>query len=226
MTMAERLESLETAPTAVRELELRLERERLAAKAQLDRSSSFILASASPRRRDLLAGLGLTFEVYAADIPEIPRSGETPEQFARRAAAEKAIFVASRHPGRQVLAADTVVALGSEILGKPRDRDEARRMLESLSARQHRVCTGIALVVERDLPDLVVVVSEVVFHPLSAAVIETYIDSGEPFDKAGAYGIQSGAGRFVESVSGSYSNVIGLPLMETVALLTGRREHR
>jgi len=184
---------------------------------------AFILASASPRRRELLATLGLTFDVHAADIPEIPRTGETPEQFAARAASDKAAHVASRHGNRIVLAADTVVALEEEILGKPRDRNDARCMLESLSGRTHRVCTGVA-VIAADSVRTTIAVSEVTFKAMTAKEIEEYVGSGEPFDKAGAYGIQSGGGRFVASVSGSYSNVIGLPVVETADLLSGSRQ--
>ncbi len=205
------------------QLRLRLERERLRAKALLAVQDLLILASASPRRRALVDELGLTFEVDAADIPEIPRDGEAPEEFVSRAATEKAAHVAERHPGRWVLGADTVVALGDEILGKPRDRDDARRMLTALAGTTHRVCTGIALLLGRELPDVMVVSTEVVFRTIEAAEIEAYIDSGEPFDKAGSYGIQGRGGRFVVSVSGSYSNVMGLPLIETAELLSHRR---
>lgn len=214
------------AGSTVHDLDRRLERELRDAGAQITEALSFVLASASPRRRDLLAALGLRFAVDAADIPEIPQAGESPEEFARRAAADKAVYVAARHPGRLTLGADTVVALGGDILGKPLDRDDARRMLERLSGANHRVCTAIALTIPGAAPDVAVVVSDVAFRPMTGVEIDAYIDSGDPFDKAGAYGIQSGAGRFVDSVRGSYSNVIGLPLVETIALLTRRRQRK
>jgi septum formation protein len=220
--MAGYVKTLESEPG---DLAIRLEQEQLQAKGQIDRLPSFILASASPRRRELLAAVGLTFDVHPAEIAEVPAEGEPPEQFAIRVATDKAVCVAFRYPGRLVLGADTVVALGDEILGKPRDRSDARRMLERLAGGKHRVCTAIAKVIRGGTPEAMVVVTEVAFRAMSAAEIETYIDSGEPFDKAGAYGIQGGAAGFVEAVHGSYSNVIGLPLVETIALLTrGRRQ--
>jgi septum formation protein len=167
--------------------------------------------------------LELRFEVDAADIPEIPDEGEAPETFVHRLAAAKAAYVASRHPGRRVLGADTVVALRDVILGKPRDGDDARRMLLGLAGTTHRVCTGIALLSACDLVEVAVVSTEVTFRKIGAAEIEAYLDSGEPFDKAGSYGIQGGGGSFVTSVSGSYSNVMGLPLIETAELLARRR---
>lgn len=218
-------DSLESCDDRRDQLDRRLERERQEAREAAERLPAFILASASPRRRELLATLGLSFEIHPADLPEVPRSGEHPEQFVARAASEKAAHIASRHSGRRVLGADTIVALGGAILGKPRDRDHAREMLLHLSATTHRVCTGIA-VVEGDLAETVVVTSEVAFRPMTTAEIETYIDSGEPFDKAGGYGIQSGGGQFVTSLSGSYSNVIGLPLVETMTLLSRSRRQR
>lgn len=206
------------------QLQRRFEHEREAAARTLYGVPEFVLASASPRRRELLAALGLRFEVHAADLPEVARAGETPEQFVARVAREKAAHVASFHAGQRVLAADTIVAVGSTLLGKPRDRDHAREMLTGLSGTTHRVCTGVALVgAEGTKP--IVVTTNVGFHPMTAAEIEAYIDSREPFDKAGAYGIQGEGGRFVRSLSGSYSNVVGLPLEETADLLSngGRR---
>jgi septum formation protein len=166
----------------------------------------------------LLAALGLQFEIHAADLPEVPQSGETPDQFVARAAREKAVYIAAHHAGERVLGADTIVTLEGEILGKPRDRDHARRMLSDLSGTAHRVCTGVAVAAD-GRTEVVVVSSEVAFRAMTSAEIEAYIDSGEPFDKAGGYGIQGEGGRFVVSLSGSYSNVIGLPLVETAGLL-------
>ena len=186
-------------------------------------SAPLILASVSPRRRELLAASGVQFEVVPSTVAETRRRGESPEEFAQRVAREKALEVASRCPGHCVLAADTVVivadAAGRTMFGKPHDRAQARRMLEALSGCVHRVLTAVALV-DPDGQILEAAVDTAVeFRPLTAAEIEAYLDSGEPFDKAGAYGIQGGAQQFVSRVCGSYSNVVGLPVDEVLALL-------
>ena len=187
-----------------------------------------VLASASPRRRSLLAGAGLRFRVKPAGVDEIPRRGETPAAFARRAAADKALAVARRLGAprggrRRVLGCDTIVVLGRRILGKPRDAAEARRMLRALSGRAHRVMTGLALVTQSPgRPDRLrsqVVATRVEFRRLPAAEIAAYVRSGDPMDKAGAYGIQEGAAHFVRAVRGSYTNVVGLPMAEVLELL-------
>lgn len=217
--MTERLEAPTSDLVTVdlpQRLDVRLQEEIAAAMRLLDAAPAFVLASASPRRRELLGALGLAFDIHAADIPEVPQPDETPREFVARAAREKAAFVASQRPGQLILAADTVVALGTTILGKPQDDDEARRMLQALAGATHRVLTAVALI-GGDAE--VVVETAVTFAPIADTAIQAYIDCGEPFDKAGAYAIQGGAGRFVTSVSGSYSNVIGLPLVETAALL-------
>jgi septum formation protein len=181
---------------------------------------ALVLASASPRRRALLAELGVAFEVLPSDVPEQPRPGESPGAFAVRVAHEKGREVAGRRPDRWVLAADTVVVLDGEILGKPRDRDDARRMLLALSASVHHVLTAVALLAPSTAAgEELLIESEVTFRRLTGAEIETYLDSGEPFDKAGAYAIQGGAADFVTTVAGSYTNVVGLPLEELRALL-------
>ena len=178
-----------------------------------------ILASASPRRRELLAKLGLRFEVMPSDIDEILRPGEAPEVFARRMAREKAIEVAQRWSGRCVLAADTVVIVAGSVFGKPRDRAEARSMLQALSGRPHRVVTAVALVGPTGEVEEVLVESTVEFRRIEAGEIERYLDSGEPFDKAGAYAVQGIGRAFVERVRGSFSNVVGLPMDEVAELL-------
>ena len=178
-----------------------------------------ILASASPRRRELLAKLGLTFEVVASDIPEIPRPDESAEVFAQRMAREKAIAVARRRPGRCVLAADTVVIVAGNLFGKPRDRADARRMLQALSGRAHRVVTAVAVVGAAGEVEEALAESTVEFRRLEADEIERYLDSGEPFDKAGAYAVQGIGGALVGRVRGSFSNVVGLPMDEVVELL-------
>jgi len=183
-------------------------------------STRLVLASGSPRRRELLGQLGLQFEVVPSGVPEVPLAGEEPASFARRVARDKALDVALRRRGCWVLGADTVVVIDGRILGKPADVTDAREMLRLLSGREHEVLTGVVLggptgEVAADL----VVRSRVGFRDLSEEEISTYANSGEPLDKAGAYAIQGGAGRFVDSVVGSYSNVIGLPCDEVRGLL-------
>ncbi|HJW10723.1 MAG TPA: Maf family protein [Albitalea sp.] len=182
-------------------------------------AARLILASASPRRRELLAQLGVPFEVDASDVPETPRPGEHPQAFASRVARDKAAEVARRCPDALVLAADTVVVVDGVILGKPCDRSDARRMLEALSGRTHEVLTAVALIDPgHDVEDLIVR-STVEFRPLVAQEIDRYLDSAEPYDKAGAYAVQGEAQRFVLAVHGSYTNVVGLPVDEVRELL-------
>jgi septum formation protein len=183
-----------------------------------------ILASASPRRRELLARAGLAFEVVPADIDEAARPGEPPAALAERLAREKAAAVAHRlgpAPPRIALGADTLVVLDGDVLGKPRDSADAEALLARLVGRTHRVLTGVA-VAPSAAPERLrsrVVESAVRMRPASAAEIRRYVATGEPLDKAGAYGLQSEGRRFVLEVVGSESNVIGLPLDETLALL-------
>ncbi len=179
--------------------------------------TSLVLASASPRRRELLGQLGLRFTVAAADIDETPHPAEAPEAYVLRLAREKARAVAGRFPGAWVLAADTTVVLGPELLGKPRDEAEARAMLSRLSGRTHEVHTGVALAGRAE--EALVVRTRVTFRTLSAGEIAWYAGTGEPLDKAGAYAVQGKGGFLVAAVEGSPTNVIGLPLGETLALL-------
>jgi septum formation protein len=183
--------------------------------------ATLVLASGSPRRRQLLASIGLECQVSPADIDESPRPGEAPADYARRLAAEKAAAAVGRvGPGPLVLAADTVVALGDEILGKPVDAADAARMLRRLSGRVHEVHTAVAA--SRDgNTSFRLSSSEVTFRILRDAEIEAYVATGEPLDKAGAYGIQGLAAVFVTRLAGSYSGVVGLPLCETAELLQG-----
>ncbi len=181
-----------------------------------------VLASASPRRIDLLAQIALSpDEVDPAGIDETPLALELPARHALRLAEAKARDVAQRHPGAFVLAADTVVACGRRILPKALDRETARRCLALLSGRRHRVHGGIALA----LPDGRVVSrrveTAVIFKRLDPAEIEDYLASGEWHGKAGGYAIQGLAARYVRGIVGSYSNVVGLPLFETASLLAG-----
>ncbi len=181
----------------------------------------FVLASASPRRREMLAGVGLDFLVEAAAIDEQVLPGEGPEPFVLRIAEEKARVVAQRHPGRWVLAADTVVVLEGQILGKPADAEEAVGMLTRLAGQWHEVWTGFCLGQTGCEGEVCRAVStEVRFAELPAAVIRAYVNTGDPLDKAGGYGIQSLGGFMVAAIAGSYSNVVGLPLAEVLAALS------
>jgi septum formation protein len=181
-----------------------------------------VLASASPRRLDLLSQVALAPDlVDPAAVDEAPLAGELPARHALRLAEEKARCVAGRHPDAFVLGADTVVACGRRILGKALDPESARRSLALLSGRRHRVHGGVALALPGGRLVSRRVETAVIFKRLEPREIEEYIASGEWRDKAGAYAIQGLAARFVRSVIGSYSNVVGLPLFETVNLLAG-----
>ena len=175
-----------------------------------------ILASASPRRRDLLEQMGVAAIVRPSDIDESVLPGEVAEDYVRRLSVAKAA-VAPAGPDDLVIAADTTVDLDGRILGKPADADEARAMLRSLSARTHRVHTGVTLR-RGELSATEVCTTFVTFAPITAHALEWYIGTGEPFDKAGAYAVQGQAAVFVASVKGSVSNVVGLPLTTVVAL--------
>lgn len=178
-----------------------------------------VLGSASPRRRDLLHSVGLEFEVVPADIDETPRAGEAPADYVARLAGEKCAAVAGRlEASAVVLTADTTVTLDGEALGKPADHAEARAMLRRLSGRTHLVHTAVVVATPGDRRD-VTVTTAVTFGELTDAEIEWYVGLGESFDKAGAYGIQSAGAALVERIDGSPSNVIGLPLRETLRLV-------
>lgn len=170
-----------------------------------------ILASGSPRRRQLLDLIGLDFKVVPSNVDERPRPGEKPSAFAVRAARDKAQDVAPGFPGLLVLGADTVVEVESEILGKPGAKDAAAKMLRRLSGKMHFVHTALALVID-DSCHQVVDTSEVQFVELSEEMIRWYVATGEPLDKAGAYGIQGVGGLFVERIEGSPHTVVGLPI--------------
>jgi septum formation protein len=179
---------------------------------------TLVLASTSPRRVELLGLLGVPFRAVAPDgVDETPADGERPLELVSRLAVEKARSV----DGAPVIAADTVVEIDGDILGKPVDADDARRMLRRLSGRTHHVHTAVA-VRSGERVEVEVVATAVRFVPLSDEAIEWYVGTGEPFDKAGAYAIQGAGGVFVEGVDGSVSNVIGLPLA-TVATMLGIR---
>ena len=181
-----------------------------------------VLASGSPRRRELLCQIGLAPDaVDPADLKESPRRRELPRAYAARLALAKAEAVKARHPGDFVLAADTVVAVGRRILPKPEDGAAARRCLELLSGRRHRVLGGLVVMAPDGRTARRLVTTAVAFKRLSEGEIEAYIASGEWRDKAGGYAIQGLAAAFVPAINGSYSNVVGLPLAETQALLRG-----
>ncbi len=179
------------------------------------------LASASPRRRELLAQIGVGYKLLQVDVPEVPGPAESPEEYVLRVALAKARAGFSRlesgdpHP---VLGADTAVVLQGEVLGKPQDREDALAMLQRLGGREHLVLSGVALVsAEQEQSRLSV--SHVRFRPIGDAEARAYWHTGEPADKAGGYGIQGMAAMFIERLEGSYSGVMGLPLFETAQLL-------
>ena len=176
-----------------------------------------LLASASPRRRELLNQLGIPHEVRPADLQEAPQSGESPEDYVRRVAAEKSAAVRPEQ-GLPVLAADTEVVLDGEILGKPRDFSHATELLGRLSDREHRVLSAVSLRLGAEHWEALSE-SRVWFRPIEPDEIAAYWASGEPRDKAGAYAIQGLGAVFVERIEGSYSGVMGLPLYETARLL-------
>src|SRR5579863_3498675 len=183
-----------------------------------------ILASASPRRSELLAQVGFSFRVHPAHIPEDPRPDEDPFAYVVRLAREKASTVFD-HLGDSdviVLGADTTVTLDNHILGKPEDAADAARMLRLLSGRTHRVITGIALVAA-EYVEVAAEVTAVRFVTLSEAEIAAYVATGEPMDKAGAYAIQGRAARWIPRITGDYSNVVGLPLALVATMLESAR---
>ena len=179
----------------------------------------FHLASASPRRQELLRQLGLHFDVRPADIIEVAQPGEAPGDYARRMALEKARAAQARvDDGLPVLGADTDVVLDDRILGKPRDREDALKILAALSDREHEVYSAVAMV-QGERAEVMLSVTRVKFGFISADAAARYWDTGEPADKAGAYGIQGQGAQFVKGITGSYSGVVGLPLFETTELL-------
>jgi septum formation protein len=180
-------------------------------------SLPLVLASASPRRQALLAQLGLTFQVDPADVDESAQPRESPRTYVTRLAQQKAEAVSVRHPGSIILGADTTVALDGEVLGKPKDVAEALAMLRRLSGRTHHVFTAVATAGPRRAVDAVETL--VTFAQCPPEALAFYAASGEPLDKAGAYALQGMGGFLVERISGSHSNVIGLPLVETLVLL-------
>jgi len=183
-------------------------------------SPRLILASGSPRRRELLQGLGLAFEVRPADVDESLVGGEDPHDYVLRLAREKAAWRVAAD--ELVLAADTMVLLDGELLGKPADAEDARRMLRLIAGREHTVLTAVAVADgSSDRLESSVETSSVRIAPLSGEQIDWYVATGEPLDKAGSYAIQDLGALLVESVSGNYTNVVGLPLPTVYRLFVG-----
>lgn len=183
-------------------------------------SGRFILASASPRRCELLALMGLDFDVVPANIDEAFRAGESPRDHVLRLAEEKALCVARSHPDGWVIGADTIVLVSGEILGKPQSPAEATQMLEKLSDREHEVLTGFAVIrLDRGIRIREVVGSAVFFRRIQDDEMAWYTGTTEPYDKAGAYAVQGMAGCFIREIRGSATNVVGLPLCEVVEAL-------
>ena len=173
----------------------------------------FILASSSPRRRELLTSIGLDFDVVPSHIPEEHQPGEAPEAYVARLSRDKANAIAMKHPSQWVIAADTTVLLGDQLLEKPADKADAARMLSLIAGQTHIVYTGVTLQhVDRQYRETRVAESEVSMLPLSSSDVEWYVATGEPLDKAGAYAVQGIGAMFIESIHGSYTNVVGLPL--------------
>jgi septum formation protein len=187
---------------------------------QLNTTPQLILASASPRRRELLQRAGVAFTVIPSNTLEAVQPGETPQEYALRVASEKAQDVARKHPGNWILGADTIVEIDGQVLGKPRDAADGHWMLRQLSGRPHQVMTAFALL-NGDGQVWVrhIVTSRVTFKRLSESQIREYLATGEPFDKAGAYAVQGLGASLVEQVEGSYTNIVGLPMDEVQAAL-------
>ena len=185
---------------------------------------ALVLASSSPRRAEILTSLGIPYVVDPADVNEEIRPGESGEAASSRLASEKAASIVKRHPHSWVLAADTLVLLGGDILGKPRDDSEAAEMLRRLSGREHRVVTAVRLRKGTDAGRETVALSGVRISALSPDEIRWYVETGEPRDKAGAYAVQGLGARFIESVHGSYTNVMGLPARGVYSLLKETRD--
>ncbi len=178
-----------------------------------------ILASASPRRQELLREAGIAIEIHPAHIPEQRLPGEAAIDYAKRLSREKALAVAHRFANRFVLGADTIVVVDEDVLEKPLDHHDAARMLRLLSGRAHNVITGVSLVTPAGTIDTRTRTTQVLFRTLTEQEIQAYVTSNEPMDKAGAYAIQGGASGFADRMDGEYSNVVGLPLLLITEML-------
>lgn len=179
-----------------------------------------ILASASPRRKEILQNTKLNFDIQKSDIEEVILENESPEDMVVRLAYEKAFDVAKRNTDRLVIGADTIVALDNEVLGKPKDKEEAYQMIKKLSNKTHKVITGISLInISHGMVVNDYVVSLVTFKDLSEDSIKDYINTNESLDKAGAYGIQGYGALLVDNIQGDYFNIVGLPISKLSDLL-------
>ena len=176
-------------------------------------NEELILASSSPRRRELLGSIGVRFHVIPSHVPEERKEGEAPEEYVARLSREKAEAIAHHHHSRWIVAADTTVLLGDTLLEKPNDDADAARMLGLIAGRTHTVYSGVTLQrLDRNYSDTRVSESEVRMLPLSERDIAWYVQTGEPLDKAGGYAVQGVGAMFIDSIHGSYTNVVGLPL--------------
>ncbi len=178
----------------------------------------FVLASQSPRRKQLLEQAGLSFRIIPSEVEEIVKDTDTPEEVVASLSHQKATDVFSRHSDQLILGADTIVAIDDKILGKPVNKQEAKEMLQQLSGRDHYVLTGVTLLSETKEMTFVEK-THVQFYPLTSEEITDYIDSGEPFDKAGGYGIQGLGSTLVEKINGDYFTIVGLPIAKVVRAL-------
>lgn len=184
----------------------------------MKKHNTLILASSSPRRREILERLRIPFESHPADVDETPLKGEHAKAMVLRLAKDKAAKVAAEHPGRWVLASDTTVSLNGKPIGKPTDEADAKRTLKRLRGKKHQVYTGVCLQNDKKRYALTDT-TDVVFRSMTGKEIDWYVKTGEPMGKAGSYAVQAIGGLFVKSVKGSYSNVMGLPSEKTVELL-------
>jgi septum formation protein len=180
-------------------------------------SASFILASASPRRQELLRSVGLKFKTIPPHINENYLAGESPRQHVKRLSSEKATVIAKKYPEAWVLGADTIVVIDGLILGKPKNKTQALRMLRKLSGREHKVFTGFTIAhADAKIYQTKVIQSAVQFKTISPREMKWYVSCDEPYDKAGGYAVQGKGAYFIQSIRGSYTNVIGLPLCEVL----------
>jgi septum formation protein len=186
-------------------------------------SSPLILASASPRRQELLRSVGLKFKTIPAHVNENYLAGESPRQHVKRLSIDKAMVIAKKHPEACVLGADTIVVIDDLILGKPKNETQALKMLQKLSGREHKVFTGFSIaLVAAEVCQTKVIQSAVRFKTISPKEMEWYVACDEPYDKAGGYAVQGRGAYFIQSIRGSYTNVIGLPLCEVLETLKKR----
>jgi len=180
-------------------------------------SASLILASASPRRQELLRAVGLKFKIIPAHVNENYLAGESPRQHVKRLSSDKAMVIARKYPEAWVLGADTIVVIDGLLLGKPKNKTQAKKMLQKLSGREHKVFTGFSIAhAVSEVYQTKVIQSVVRFKTISAKEMNWYVACDEPYDKAGGYAVQGKGACFIQSIRGSYTNVIGLPLCEVL----------